>query len=69
MKSKRKINIALVCNPPAISGVTNLSNWTNLSALIFVALEAWNRFEPMSPECINQNRQLSVICDDGSVLV
>jgi hypothetical protein len=37
--------------------------------LIFGTLQAWNRFEPIYPECISENPQLSIIYNDGRILL
>ena len=37
--------------------------------LIFGALQAWNRFEPISPEYISRNPQLNIIYNDGRILL
>ncbi len=37
--------------------------------LIFGALQAWNKFEPISPKYISENPQLSIIYNDGRVLL
>jgi len=37
--------------------------------LIFGALQAWNRFEPISPDYISANPQLNIIYNDGRILL
>ena len=37
--------------------------------LVFGALQAWNRFEPIYPEYISENAQLSIIYNDGGILL
>jgi len=37
--------------------------------LIFSSLQAWNKFEPIPPQCVTQNKQLNIVYDDGRILI